>query len=214
MRLPLFFASFAATTAAPCTAPPGIVPAVAEALCFKELVPTNPSGVSIRQYAGSPNSTFASSGATGAFPGGVQGSIASIISYFSGNNDEQRNILSARTVPFLITPPAQGPYWGASMEISPTQFPDNFLIPRPNRGVTLSLVNAQLNTLIASFAYNTTGFPYAENIEEACGVIQNSTLPSGYAVNFSHPLSPTWVFYNGQADVNYTSECWMAVYAL
>ena len=24
--------------------------------------------------------------------------------------------------------------------------------------------------------------------------------------------SPTYVFYNGQAAVNFTSECWMAVY--
>lgn len=30
----------------------------------------------------------------------------------------------------------------------------------------------------------------------------------------SHPWSPTYVFYNGQNDANYTSECWMAAYAV
>jgi hypothetical protein len=91
----------------------------------------------------------------------------------------------------------------------------DFLIPRPNRNAGLSKVNANIgNTVIASFQYNTTGFPYLENIQEACGVIQNSTLPSGYALNMSHPWSPTYVFYNGENDANYTSECWMAAYAL
>ena len=199
----------------PCTAPPGVVPVVPEGLCYKELVPTNPSGISIRQYVGSANATFASGGANGAFPSGVQSSIASVISYFSGANDEQRNILSARTVPFAVTPPTRSPSWAAFMEISPTQFPDDFLIPRPNRGMSLSHVNDNIgDTLMAVFPFNTTGFPYLETIQEACGVIQNSTLPSGYAVNASHPFSPTYVFYNGQADAAYTSECWMAVYAV
>ena len=65
--------------------------------------------------------------------------------------------------------------------------------------------------LIAVFQFNTTGFPYIENCQEACGAIQNSTLPKGYAINTSSAWTPAYVFYNGQADVNYTSECWMAV---
>ena len=79
----------------------------------------------------------------------------------------------------------------------------------------LSLVsnNIGLPDYIAVFQFNSTGFPYLENCQEACGVIQNSTLPAGYAVNTTHPWSPTFVFYNGQASANFTSECWMAVYA-
>jgi hypothetical protein len=206
--------SAAAGLATPCVAPPGVVPVVNESLCFTTIVPTNPSGVTIRQYGADANATFASSGANGPFPSGLQGSIAGVISYFAGSNDEQRNILSARTVPFAILPAISTPTWQAFMEVSPTQFPDDFLIPRPaQRNVGLSKVNDNIgNTLMASFQFNTTGFPYLENIQEACGVIQNSTLPSGYAVNTTHPWSPTYVFYNGQADVNYTSECWMAVY--
>lgn len=215
--VPLFFcASLAAAgLATPCGTPPGIVPVVPEGLCFTELVPTDPSGISIRQFSGSSNSTFASGGGNGAFPTGLQSSIASVINYFSGSNDEQRNILSARTVPFAIIPPGRGAYWSAFLEVSPTQFPDNFLIPRPLQGVSLSRVADQIgDTLIASFQFNTTGLPYLENIQEACGVIQNSTLPRGYAINTTHPWSPTYVFYNGMSAVNFTSECWMAVYAL
>ena len=241
--------SFASSAPSPCTAPPGVLPVVPESLCYKEVVPVNPSGISIRDYTTSDaNATFASGGGNGAFPGGVQSSIASVISYFSGANDESRNILSARTVPFAILPPKQGPYWAAFMEVSPTQFPDvrvqtawrrarappsprtaraltpsapsrrppqDFLIPRPNRGVSLSHVNDNIgSTLFAVFQYNTTGFPYLENIQEACGVIQNATLPNGYAINATHPWSPTYVFYNAAADANFTSECWMAAYKM
>ena len=195
------------------------MPVLPEGICYEEVVPTNPSGISIRLYKGTPNATLANGGGNGPFPSGAQSAIASVINYFSGANDDNANILSARTVPFLIVPPGSGGggsrYWAASLEVSPTQFPDNFLIPRPNAniGVTLSKVNDNLG-LFAVFQYNTTGFPYVENIEEACGVIQNSTLPSGYAINTTNPFSPTWAFYNGEGATLYTSECWMAVYAL
>ena len=120
-------------------------------------------------------------------------------------NDEQRTFLQARTVPFAVIPPKSGVAYTVSMQVSPAQFPDNFLIPRPNRPVTTSLVSDNIGP-IAVFAFNTTGFPYLENVQEACGVIQNSTLPSGWAVNTSSAWSPTYVFYNGQADANFTSE--------
>ena len=252
----------------PCSAPPGIVPVLPEGLCYNELVPVNPSGISIRQYGFPGNASFvtASVGPQSPYLQGVQGSIASALNYFSGQNDEQRNILSARIVPFAINPP--GPSngaWSANIGISTLAFPDDFLIPRPNprSGVsvvrlaaaprcsvacaahppfppthTQSLVSSNIN-LIASFAFNTTGFPYLENFQEACGVIQNSTLPPGYAVNTTNAWSPTYVFCaygarlgdlaastphsphcppllkdNGMAAVNFTSECWMAVYKL
>ena len=219
----LFFVSLcslsylAASDPTPCVAPPGVVPIVSEALCYKTIVPKSPSGIEVRSYVANPNATFASGSGNGAFPNGLQAGIANVLSYFTGSNDESRTFLQARTVPFAITRHC-ATCWVANMEVSPTQFPDDFLIPRPiqGRGVSLSHVNDNIggNVLIAVFQFNTTGFPYLENIEEACGVIQNSTLPSGYAVNTTHPWSPTYAFYNGQNDVNYTSECWMAAYAL
>jgi len=130
---------------------------VPEGLCFSQVKATDASGVSIRQYgfpAAATNATFASGSAAGAYVQGVQGSIAVVINYFSGANDEQRNILSARTVPFAVTPPgAASPYWTTYIEVSPTQFPDDFLIPRPNPGVTLSRVSADLG-LVAVFQFN------------------------------------------------------------
>jgi hypothetical protein len=218
-RLLLLVAGAAAVAAAAppknCTAPPNVVPVVPEGLCYTEVVPTNPSGIAIRLYKGTPNATLVQAGGNGPFPSGLQSAIANVISYFSGNNDDQENILSARTVPFLVVPPDSGggrsPYWTASLEVSPTQFPDNFLIPRPlYPSVTLTKVNDNLG-LFAVFQFNTTGFPYIENIEEACGVIQDSTLPPGYAINTTNFWSPTYVFYNGQGAAEYTSECWMAV---
>jgi hypothetical protein len=208
-------AASAAPTPTPCAAPPGIVPVLPESLCYKDVVPTNPSGVSVRQYNGNPNATFVVASGRGAYVGGVQASIASVISYFAGSNDDQRNILSARTVPFAVVPSAGGSFWTAYMEVSPTQFPDDFLIPRPNpnQGVALEKVNANLG-LVAVFAFNTTGFPYIENVEEACGAINESTLPAGYAINTTNPFSPTYAFYNGESSVNFTSECWMSVYKL
>ena len=61
------------------------------------------------------------------------------------------------------------------------------------------------------FAFNTTGFPYIENTQEACGAINESTLPAGYVINTTSPFSPTYAFYNGMTSANFTSECWMAV---
>lgn len=206
-------ASFAAPPLPPCAAPPGIVPVINESLCYTQVVPKNPSGVEIRQYGFPANATFVTSTGNGAWPTGLQGGIASILTYFSGANDEQRTFLQARTVPFAVIPPRAGNFYTVSMQVSPSQFPDDFLIPRPNRPVTTSLVSQNIGP-IAVFQFNTTGFPYLENVQEACGVIQNSTLPSGWAVNTSSAWSPTYVFYNGQADANFTSECWMAVYAV
>jgi len=209
-----------------CTAPPNVIPVVSEGLCYTEIIPSNPSGVSIRRYGvGTPNSTLAIGVGDGVYPGGAENAIASVIGYFSGANDDNENILSARTVPFLVVPPSTGTrrrtggegegsyYWTAALEVSPTQYPDNFLIPRPiqNSPVTLSKVNDNLG-LFAVFQFNTTGFPYIENIEEACGVIQNSTLPKGYAINTTNFWTPTYVFYNGERTAEFTNECWMAVY--
>ena len=219
LRTAFIFGAAAAAAASfappspPCAAPPGIVPVVNESLCYTQVVPKNPSGVEIRQYGFPANATFVTATGSGAWPNGLQSGIASILSYFSGANDEQRTFLQARTVPFAVIPPKSGVAYTVSMQVSPAQFPDDFLIPRPNRPVTTSLVSDNIGP-IAVFAFNTTGFPYLENVQEACGVIQNSTLPSGWAVNTSSAWSPTYVFYNGQADANFTSECWMAVYAV
>jgi len=138
-----------------------------------------------------------------------------VLNYFAGANDQQRDISAAKTAPFAVIPPAASSGTGtyvAHLQVSPAQFPDDFLIPRPNpnTGVALSRVSDNLE-LVASFAFNTTGFPYLENFQEACGVIRNETLPKGYAINTTSLCSPAYVFYNGQAAVNFTSECWWSV---
>ena len=62
----LAFVSLASlAAAAPCGAPPGVVPAIPEGLCYTELVPTNlATGISIRAYGagggGPPNATLVS----------------------------------------------------------------------------------------------------------------------------------------------------------
>ena len=216
LRLALLASAAAAAAAAPspvCAAPPGIVPVLPEGLCYIEQVPTNPSGISIRLYGTTPvNATLVTAAGGGAFLQGVSSSIANALNYFAGQNDEQRNILSARIVPFAITP--RGNEYIAHIGISPEQFPDSFLIPRPIvPSVTVTPVSSNVG-LIAAFAFNTTGFPYLENFEEACGAIQNSTLPPGYGIDASHPFSPSYVFYNGQGAANYTCECWMAAVKL
>jgi len=214
----IILAAVAADPTPPCAPPPGIVaPAVPESMCYDEIVPVSKTtGITIRRYGFPANATFVSGIGQGAYVSGVQSSIATVANYFAGANDEQRPIPTARTVPFAITPPraaSRAYYWTAYLEVSPVQFPDNFLIPRPNpgTGVALSLVSSNID-LVAAFQFNTTGLPYEENFLEACGAVQNSTLPSGYAINTTSPFSPTYVFYNGQASANFTNECWMAVY--
>jgi hypothetical protein len=206
-------AAFGANPTPPCSAPPGVVPILNESLCFDVLAPTDASGVTVRLYGFPANASFVSSPASGAYLAAVPASITGVLNFYSGQNDEQRNILSSRTVPFAITPPKAGVSgtWVAYNQVSPAQFPDDFKIPRPNPGPTkVSLVSSNIN-MMASFQFNTTGMPYLEDFQEACGVIQNSTLPSGYAVNTTSAFSPTYVFYNGMSDANFTCECWMAV---
>ena len=139
-------------------------------------------------------------------------SIANALEYFSGQNDQQRSILPARIVPFAISPSSAGrPYFVAHIGISPEMFPDDFLIPRPIQpGVTVTRVSDNLG-LIAAFQFNTTGMPYVENFEEACGGINDSNLPKGYAINTTSMFSPSYVFYNGMNAAEFTCECWMAV---
>ena len=183
-------------------------------LCYNVLKPTNPSGIEIRAYGIPPNASLVTGIGSGVYVNGVSSSIASALSYLAGANDEQRNILTARIVPFAITPPRPGVTnsWTANIGISTIAFPDDFLIPRPNRPVIVSRVSANFVNL-AAFQFNTTGMPYEENFLEACGGINNSTLPSGWAVNTTSIFSPTYVFYNGMTpSQNFTNECWKAVY--
>ena len=65
--------------------------------------------------------------------------------------------------------------------------------------------------LTSMFCYNLISWNITENFQEACGAIQNSTLPPGFAITTTSTWSPTYVFYNGQNDANFTNECWMAV---
>lgn len=204
----------ASTPTPPCAAPPGVVPVLPEGLCYNVVVPTNPSGMEIRAYGIPTNASFVSGIGSGAYLAGVQSSIASALGYLAGANDEQRNILTARIVPFAVTPPKPGVtnVWTANIGLSTLQFPDDFLIPRPNKPVTVSRVSANIVN-VAAFQFNTTGMPYEENFLEACGGINNSTLPAGWAVNTTSNWTPAYVFYNGmQAAQNFTNECWKAVY--
>ena len=166
-------AALGANPTPPCNAPPGIVPILNESLCYTLLAPTDPSGVQVRLYGFPANASFVSSVASGAYISSVPASITGVLNYYSGQNDEQRNILDARTVPFAITPPKAGVTgtWTAYNGVSPVQFPDDFKIPRPNPGPTrVSLVSNNIN-MMASFAFNTTGMPYLEDFQEACGQV-------------------------------------------
>jgi hypothetical protein len=195
----------------PCAAPAGIVdPAVPESLCFTTVVPPSPrTGVTIRSYGLPVNETLFTAQVQGIYQNALPQGLQLVFSYLSGNNDESRNILTARTTPILAHPVPASNAWTVSMMVSTAQFPDDFLIPRPSPPTLgrLSRVGARL---IAAFQFDTTGAPYAENFEEACGSL-NNTIPSGYVVNATSPFSPTYVLYNAEAAANFTSECWFEV---
>ncbi len=197
----------------PCSAPPGIVnPAVPESLCFTTVLPPNPNtGVTIRSYGLPVNETLFTTMVQGSYVNAIPQGVALIVDFFSGNNDENKNILSARTTPILAHPKASN-VWTVSMMVSTAQFPDNFLIPRPNPP-TLGILELVGKRLIAAFQFESSGLPYSENFEEACGSL-NNTIPSGYVVNATSPYSPTYVIYNAETATNFTSECWFEVNAV
>lgn len=68
-------------------------------------VATAPFGIIVREIGLPVNETLIVASAAGAYLSAVPAAIGTIFSYFTGANDEQRNIATATTVPFVIFPP-------------------------------------------------------------------------------------------------------------
>ena len=197
-------------------------PETVEEVCFTTLLNSSTTmGLSVRQYPAAaaalasynvsalyPDSTFDSALTLGSF---------GVLEYFIGGfNKQRRNILDARTVPFLLLPPAAAGGWVGRMALAPSQFPGGAKAPAPLDNVTLVELSADKLTLavqrfenIAAF----TGPQLATLCADATREIATGALP-GYSIDASSPFAAgAFGLYYGR-DVNsgpFVAECWLGV---
>jgi hypothetical protein len=193
----------------PCVPPFGVVqPAVEESMCSH--VVAQSSNIVVREYGLPKNATLVTVHVDSpdyylALTAGLQ----LLLQYFSGDNTEQKNILSSRTVPITVRNLRDlNLTWAVSMMVSTASFPDDSSIPAPSLPVELENVGQRS---IAVLQFNTTVPPVADDFATACGNLLNSPLPKGYTFNTTSSWSLAYVLYNGEWSTFFTNECWAEV---
>ena len=194
----------------PCLPPLGVAdPAVPESMCSKPLVPQI-GDVIVREYGLPANATLVQIHVDGSvFYQVLVDGIQSLLSYFSGDNSQSRNVLDARTTPITVRNVRDlNLTWIVSMMISTAAFPDISDIPLPNLPVELEQVGLRS---LAVVQFNTTSPPVDTDFKAACAQLFASPLPKGYSFNMSSSWSPTYVLYSGEVSTYFTNECWAEV---
>jgi hypothetical protein len=201
-----------------------------EEVCFTTLLNSSVvEGLSVREYA----AAAAAAAEVVSFNASAMYSVAGfddaltlagfgVIEYFSGGfNKKKENLLDARTVPFLLLPPAAAGGWVGRMALAPSKFGagvakppaplDNVTIaPLGAEGAPLTLAVQRLSTADAP-----TGAQLAALCAKAANAIAAGILP-GYAADPASPFAAgVYAFYWGRDTfgVTFESECWLGVAA-
>ena len=184
-------------------------------MCFTLLREADPAtGISIRSYSPSANETQVVATCGHIFYEQSAICIQQMLAYFTGANEANRSLLPARTTPAIIGGFFAGTGYyilEAYMTVSSNAFPNASTIPRPAGGCPKRLQPVGTRT-VAVVQFNTTGAPTVQDFQAACNSINLNTLPNGYDFNMDSNWYPAHVFYNGEDAVNFTNECWKAVY--
>jgi len=186
-------------------------------MCFTLLREKDPAtGISIRSYSPSANETQVVATCGHVFYDDSAVCIQQMLAYFSGANEANRSLLPARTTPAIIGGFFAGTGYyilEAYMTVSSNAFPNASAIPRPTKGQgSPKRLQPVGNRAVAVVQFNTTGAPTPQDFQAACYSININTLPQGYSLDLDSNWYPAHVYYNGEGAVNYTNECWMAVY--
>ena len=194
-----------------------------EEVCFTTLLnSTVTSGLSVREY---PAATAAAarlvsynvsqmypvSGFDVALPLGGFG----VIEYFLGGfNRKKENLLDARTVPFMMLPPAAAGGWVARMALAPSKFPGGSKVPEPLDNVTIVPLGAGALTLaVQSFEWvdAPTGAELDALCTDAKRAVGKGALP-GYGVDAASPFAAgIYALYYGRSTGPFVAECWLGV---
>jgi len=196
-----------------------------EEVCFTTLLNSSTTaGLSVREYpAGAATlvsynvsalytvSTFESALTLAGF---------GVIEYFIGGfNKKKENLLDARTVPFLVLPPAAAGGWVGRLALAPSKWPAGSKPPAPVDNVTLVPLAKDALTLAVQFVEsNTEGGPTGDELAALCArtatAVAAGALP-GWRVDAASPFAAGVyaLFYGRDAPDNgpFAVECWLGV---
>jgi len=204
-----------------------------EELCFTTLLnSTVTPGLSVREYpaATADAARLVSYNVSAIYPVDSYMEALSlggfgVIEYFIGGfNKKKEDLLDARTVPFLVLPPAAAGGWVARLAVAPSKFPDGAKLPEPTNNVTItSLGGALAKGMPLTLAVLHSGIkgsnaPSGEQLAALCtrakSEIGAGALP-GYKVDAASPLANgIYALYYGRdapQGVTYVAECWLGV---
>lgn len=193
--------------------PPCYVPWIGktfESQCFKTLY-TNGS-ISIRQYDTQKNEVFVNSlvaGSVTVYQEAINLGAYEIFTYFTGANNENKNIEKARTVPLILRKPSVSTNhtWIISMMVATSQYPNITSIPKPTiYNTTLGLFGEQL---FAVYYVHSDSSPQPSDFDNICGSLIHN-VPSGFTI--LAPNEQYHTYYNTRDSVGpYDYECWVEV---
>jgi len=138
-----------------------------------------------------------------------------VIEYFLGGfNRKKENLLDARTVPFMMLPPAAAGGWVARMALAPSKFPGGSKVPEPLDNVTIVPLGAGALTLaVQSFEWvdAPTGAELDALCTDAKRAVGKGALP-GYGVDAASPFAAgIYALYYGRSTGPFFAECWLGV---
>jgi len=198
-----------------------------EEVCYTTLLNSSTTdGLSVREYSASlaASTKLVSFNVSSLYPDATYDAALTfatfgIIEYFLGGfNVQKKNLLDARTVPFLLLPPKAGGYVG-HMALAPSKFPSaKSKVPEPLDNVTIISLDTQPLLLAVQRHVSTTAGPsgseFAVNCEQAVTAIAGGALP-GYSIDSTSSFAKgAYAFYYGRdapQDGPFVSECWLGV---
>jgi hypothetical protein len=198
-----------------------------EEVCFTTLLnSTTTDGLSVREYSSSlaASTKLVSFNVTSLYPDATYDAALTfatfgVIEYFLGGfNKQKKNLLDARTVPFLLLPPTAGGFVGR-MALAPSKFPSAMSkVPEPLDNVTIVSLDTQPLLLAVqrhvSKTAGPTGSQFAANCEQAVLAITAGALP-GYSIDSTSPFAEgVYAFYYGRDAPSggpFVSECWLGI---
>ena len=198
-----------------------------EEVCFTTLLNSSTTaGLSVREYTRSLSAStkLVSFNVSSLYPDATYDAALTfatfgVIEYFLGGfNKQKKNLLDARTVPFLLLPPTANGYVGR-MALAPSKFPSSMSkVPEPLDNVTIVPLDTQPLLLAVQRHVSTTlgpsGSQFAANCEKAVIAIAGGALP-GYSIDSTSSFAKgVYAFYYGRdapQEGPFVTECWLGI---
>jgi len=143
-----------------------------------------------------------------------------VLEYFIGGfNKQNKDLLDARTVPFLVLPPSAAGGWVTKLALAPSKFPSGKGQPEPTNNVSITALgplDSPLTLAVQRLAF--AAAPTGAQLEALCAgataAIGAGALP-GFTVDKGSPFTPgAYALYYGRdapQGSTFVAECWIGV---